>query len=132
MKIVRFVTELPETEAVLARREFKNKLMSHPNVWAELEYKGMDGVLFSKKINLNKDPDFPAKSFETRNIDGTFYIRYVLHEGSFSTAPRDVGPDGEINHGHVWPRMSGLKARCGGRAMCKVCIEHERLAQLGY
>ena len=28
-------------------------------------------------------------------------------------------------HGHVWPRADGVKARCGGPAMCKLCaLDH--------
>jgi hypothetical protein len=42
---------------------------------------------------------------------------------------RDFGPDGQTNHGHVWPRTDGAKARCGGPKICKVCSKH--LAQSG-
>jgi hypothetical protein len=50
-----------------------------------------------------------------------------------NVTPRVFGPDGLVNHGHVWPRVDGGRARCGGPGkMCKVCSEHERLAQLGY
>lgn len=29
--------------------------------------------------------------------------------------------DQSMGHGHVWPRLDGMKARCGGPALCLVC-----------
>ena len=29
-------------------------------------------------------------------------------------------------HGHVWERQDGIKARCGGVGLCKVCERDER------
>lgn len=30
-----------------------------------------------------------------------------------------------IGHGHVYPRPDGVKARCGGPAICRVCQEEQ-------
>lgn len=45
------------------------------------------------------------------------------------TEARDYGPDGVENHGHVWPRTDGRKARCGGSTRCKVCQSHAEQAK---
>lgn len=39
------------------------------------------------------------------------------------TSPAKVEPRSNPNagHGHVFPRPDGVKARCGGPAICKVC-----------
>jgi hypothetical protein len=31
------------------------------------------------------------------------------------------GPGTNTGHGHVWPRPDGVRARCGGPAMCQRC-----------
>jgi hypothetical protein len=28
---------------------------------------------------------------------------------------------GNTGHGHVWPRLDGIKARCGGPKICREC-----------
>ncbi len=36
--------------------------------------------------------------------------------------PIGHGPGTNTGHGHVWPRPDGVKARCGGPALCSLCI----------
>lgn len=35
--------------------------------------------------------------------------------------PPSLGPGTSTGHGHVWERLDGVKARCGGTGVCPVC-----------
>jgi hypothetical protein len=127
MKIVKFVgTRLPETGDAKERREFKNGLVSHPYEWAQADLTGRAVSFFYNGVQLNKDTDFPATEFEVKIVDGVLFVRYAPNRNPVE-GPRNYGPDGIENHGHVWPRSDGRKARCGGSSMCTVCKEHARL-----
>lgn len=39
------------------------------------------------------------------------------------------GPGENAGHGHVWPRPDGMKARCGGPALCSACRHDQARAQ---
>ena len=36
-------------------------------------------------------------------------------------SPPSSGPGSNTGHGHVWDRPDGMRARCGGPAMCSEC-----------
>jgi len=38
-------------------------------------------------------------------------------------------PGTNTGHGHVWERPDGVKARCGGSAICRECAQ-DRIAEL--
>ena len=47
-----------------------------------------------------------------RRIEGILFSHFGFEE-----------PTANTGHGHVWSRPDGLKARCGGEGLCKVCDE---------
>lgn len=65
--------------------------------------------------------------FTDEEIDIDVPVDLTLAAAGVSGETELVVPHTNSGHGHAWARPDGVKARCGGPAMCSECRDEQRL-----